>query len=265
MPASQPPVLAGPQSLAAGRPQVRIPQYRRRCILAVWAAAAAPMAVLAWVVAPDLASAFTGPAPLGRALILVLGGGLVWQFVLAAGLVFAEQRSLRWSVVREALWLRQPRSPRTGRVGGRLWLLLIPLTAGLAAEELIPQISHPMTRDFGAAMGTHSFQTFLHGNWTWFAIIIVVLIFNTVLGEELLFRGFLLPRMNGAFGERDWLANGILFAIYHLHVPWAIPGALVDTFLLAYPSKRYRSAWIGICVHSAQTVVLGLGVLAVVL
>ena len=48
----------------------------------------------------------------------------------------------------------------------------------------------------------------------------------------------------------------------HLHVPWVIPGALVDTFLLAYPSKRHRSAWIGICVHSAQTVVLGLGVLA---
>ena len=29
-------------------------------------------------------------------------------------------------------------------------------------------------------------------------------VFNTVLGEELLFRGFLLPRMNGAFGRRDW-------------------------------------------------------------
>ena len=54
-------------------------------------------------------------------------------------------------------------------------------------------------------------------------------------------------------------------AICHLHVPWVIPGALADTFLLACPSRRYRSAWTGICVHSAQTVVLGLGVLAVVL
>ena len=115
-----------------------------------------------------------------------------------------------------------------------------------------------------AVMGTHSFHVFLHGNWTWFAIIMVEMIFNTVLGEELLFRGFLLPRMNGAFGHRDWLANGVLFALYHLHVPWVIPGGLLDTFLLAYPSKRYRSALIGICVHSAQTVVLGLGVLALV-
>jgi membrane protease YdiL (CAAX protease family) len=39
----------------------------------------------------------------------------------------------------------------------------------------------------------------------------VLAVFNTVLGEELLFRGLLLPRMNGVFGERDWLANGVLF------------------------------------------------------
>ena len=80
--------------------------------------------------------------------------------------------------------------------------------------------------------------------------------FNTVVGEELLFRGFLLPRMKGVFGRRDWLANGLLFGIYHLHMPWAIPTALLDTFILAYPSKRYRSALIGIAVHSAQSLVL---------
>jgi hypothetical protein len=78
------------------------------------------------------------------ALILLLGAGLIWQFVLVIGLVFAKQRSLRWPVLRDALWLRQPRSPSTGRVGGRLWLVLIPLTVGLAAEEAIPQISHPL-------------------------------------------------------------------------------------------------------------------------
>ena len=79
-------------------------------------------------------------------------------------------------------------------------------------------------------------------------------VFNTVLGEELLFRGFLLPRMNGAFGRRDWLANGVLFAAYHVHVPWVMPAALLDSFIVAYPSKRYRSALIGIAVHSAQSV-----------
>jgi uncharacterized protein len=31
-----------------------------------------------------------------------------------------------------------------------------------------------------------------------------------VLGEELPFRGFLLPRMRGAFGRTDWIVNGVL-------------------------------------------------------
>ena len=108
-------------------------------------------------------------------------------------------------------------------------------------------------------------KEFFSGAWGWFAVFMTMSVFNTVLGEELLFRGVLLPRMQGAFGDRDWVANGVLFGFYHLHVPWAIPGALFDTFLIARPAKQYRSAWIGIAVHSAQTVVIGLIVLMVVI
>jgi hypothetical protein len=39
---------------------------------------------------------------------------------------------------------------------------------------------------------------------------------------------------------------------------------LVDTFALAYPTKRYRSAWIGIAVHSAQSIFLAAIVLSLV-
>jgi hypothetical protein len=49
-------------------------------------------------------------------------------------------------------------------------------------------------------------------------------------------------------------------------MPWRMPAALViDTFALAYPSKRYRSAWIGIAVHSAQSVFLLILLLTLVL
>jgi hypothetical protein len=72
--------------------------------------------------------------------------------------------------------------------------------------------------------------------------------------------------MNSAFGRGDWAANGVLFAAYHMHMPWRMPAALViDTFALAYPSKRYRSAWIGIAVHSAQSVFLLILLLTLVL
>ena len=247
--------------------EVEIPQYRRRAIFAVWAAAALPMAALAWLVAPILADRFAGGGnvPLAKALFLTLTIGLVWQFVLVAILVGREQRTLRWSTIREVLWLRSPRSPRSGRVGGRVWLILIPLIAALAAEELIPRVAMPENRDMGSLLESDAGRAFLEGAWGWYGLLVVMWLFNTVLGEELLFRGFLLPRMNGAFGRSDWLANGILFAGYHLHVPWVIPAGLLDTFILAYPSKRYRSAWIGIAVHSAQSVVFAAIVLTLVI
>jgi membrane protease YdiL (CAAX protease family) len=262
-----PQVIRAPVSAsgAAGSP-LGIPQYGLPAILGVWSAAALPMAALAWLIAPALADRLSGAGnlPLAKSLMVCLTLGLVWQFLLVLLLVGREQRTLRWSTLRGALWLGPPRSPGTGRVGGRVWLVLVPLVLLFALKDLLlPSLPAPGDRDLGAFLESDTGQTFLSGNWAWYGLMIVLWIFNTVLGEELLFRGFLLPRMNGVFGRGDWVANGVLFAAYHLHVPWSIPVNLLDTFLLAYPAKRYGSAWVGIAVHSAQslffaTVVLGL-------
>jgi len=247
---------AVPARSDAAHSDVEIPQYRLPKILAVWAAAALPMAALAWLVAPALEGQFGGEAnvPLVKALLVCLTLGLIWQFVLVAFLVRREQGTLRWSTVREALWLRAPRSPKSGRRGGRLWLILIPLIVLFALEAEVPGVGMPENRDFANFLDSDVGQSFLSGAWSWFGLIVVLQIFNTVLGEELLFRGLLLPRMNRAFGRGDWIANGVLFATYHLHTPWLIPANLLDTFFISYPAKRYRSALIGIAVHSAQSV-----------
>lgn len=239
-------------------------QYTLARILGTWAMAALPMAALAWIVGPWLAHRLDGPAALPRALILALTAGLIWQFLLVVVLVYREQRSLRWRVVKDVLWLHAPRRARTGRRGGRAWLIAIPLVVALAAEELLPTLPTPGNRDMELFLGSHTGQTFLSGNWSWLAIILVLQIFNTVLGEELLFRGLLLPRMQGTFGRWDWAANGVLFALYHLHVPWVIPQTFVDT-VVPYAVKRSNSALVGIAVHSVQSVVFASLTLAVVL
>jgi uncharacterized protein len=263
-----PPTPAATVTQVRGQAEVEIPQYRRSAILGIWAAAALPMGALAWVVAPAFARRLSGEAnvPLVKSIILLLTAGLIWQFVLVVLLVVREQRTLRWSVVRDVLWLRSPRSPHSARTGGRLWLLLIPLTTAYVAAGLLALgIGEPESRNLGAFLESDAGQSFFSGNWPWYAITVTMLLFNTVLGEELLFRGFLLPRMDRAFGRGDWLANGVLFAAYHLHVPWAMPVALLDSFFLAFPTKRYRSAWIGIAVHSSQTVFFALAILPFVL
>src|SRR5204863_8007550 len=139
---------------------------------------------LAWVVAPWLAGRLGGDEPLARALLILLTAGLVWQFVLVLVLIRLELGGLRRARVRAALWLRAPRDPRTGRVGGRVWWWLVPFVLIFGLEELIPGQRGPVSRDFSVFLDSNSGQAFLHGAWGWFALIVVLSIFNTVLGEE---------------------------------------------------------------------------------
>jgi membrane protease YdiL (CAAX protease family) len=138
-------------------------------------------------------------------------------------------------------------------VGGRLWLIPLAMAVAMGLEELI-SISAPLNRNLGEFLKSDAGEAMFHGSWGWFAVVVTMFLFNTVLGEELLFRGVLLPRMNGAFGDRDWVATGLLFAGYRLHMPWVIPVSLVDMFIYAYPVKHYRSVLISIVAHSVQTV-----------
>jgi uncharacterized protein len=229
-------------------------QYSLAQILGVWAAAAVPMGVLAWIIAPWLRDQLGGRDPFPEALLICLTAGLIWQFVLVLILVRRELGGLQWSRVREALWLLPPRDPKTGRAGGKVWWWVVLFAVLFAVWQAVPTIPGPSVRDFGDYVSSNRGEDFFRDAWGWWAVVVVLAIFNTVLGEELLFRGLLLPRMNGAFGRGDWVANGVLFAAYHLHVPWVIPATLLDTFIIAYPSKRYRSALIGIAVHSIQSV-----------
>jgi CAAX protease family protein len=187
------------QSLERGADRyAAVRQYSLAQILVVWAAAAVPMGLLAWVAAPLLRDQLGGDEPLAQALLICLTAGLIWQYVLVLILVRREPGGLEWSRVRDALWLRPPPDPKTGRVGGRVWwwVLLFILIFGI--EQLLPAIPGPSVRDFGDFIGTDRAEDFFRGAWGWFAVIVVLAVFNIVLGEELLFRGLLLPRMKGA-------------------------------------------------------------------
>lgn len=242
-----------------------MPQYSRWQVLAVWAAAALPMALVAWVVVPLFATNGGSSVSWAKWLIGGLTVGLIWQGLLVAILVWVERGDLRWNTLKDALWLHAPTHPRTGHKGGWLWLACIPLIAGLWLSGALPEPTHSPSRNFGVFLQSDTGRAFFAGNWLWYGVVAVMLVFNTVLGEELLFRGLLLPRMNRAFGRADWLINGALFALYHLHTPWVIPAAFLDAFWFAGPTKYYRSAWIGIVVHSTASVVVLVLLLLVVL
>jgi membrane protease YdiL (CAAX protease family) len=71
--------------------------------------------------------------------------------------------------------------------------------------------------------------------------------------------------MTGVFGKWDWVANGVLFGFYHLSQPWGILRSIITGLLYSYPTKRYRSTWMGVILHSAQSVFVIFLILGLVL
>ena len=69
--------------------------------------------------------------------------------------------------------------------------------------------------------------------------------------------------MQGRFDRWDRAANGVLFALYHLHVPWVIPRPC-STGSSRPTRPGVRRALVGIAVHSARSVIFAALVLALV-
>ena len=242
-----------------------IPQYSLGKILLVWAAAAVPMGILGWLVGPALARNSQTP---GLVRIGVLTAGLIWQFVLLLILLYRETGTLRWSVVRERLWLTTPRSPQTGEPRRRLWWWLVPLVVVTAIFELrvspvvtrfwvslFPFLAEPEIYALGTFLDTPEARAQMTGAWGTFVLFTLSALFNSFLGEELLFRGLLLPRMAGRFGRWDWVMNALLFGLYHLHQPWGILNSAIKALLfVAFPTRHFRSSWFGVVAHSGQSI-----------
>jgi uncharacterized protein len=254
----------------------KIPQYSLSKILLVWSAAAIPMGVLGWFVAPALAQ---NPQEPGFERLAVLTIGLIWQFILVMILLYQETGSLSWSTIRQRLWLNTPSSPKTGKPRGRLWWWLVPLILLTAIYEmqisgifdrlwvsLFPFFTEPQGFAFGNALATPEAKAQMVGAWNILGLFLISALFNTFLGEELLFRGLLLPRMAGVFGKWDWVMNGLLFGIYHLHQPWMIFSSVIEgILLLALPSRYFRSSWFGVIIHSGQSIYFAFLILGLVL
>jgi len=178
--------------------------------------------------------------------------------VLVLILLRGEGSTVRWSDVRSACGCSRPtdRAGRTDRRcgGGSYPLILVSAVYAMmvsgAVEALLGApaafFAEPPSFSMAGFMDSPESKAAMVGNWGLFLLFIIQMLFNTVLGEELLWRGLLLPRMAGAFGKWDWLANGVLFGFYHWHQPWAC-SALLSTArccMRGLPGDS-GSAWFG--------------------
>lgn len=235
------------------------PQLSLRDILLIWLGVTAPTMILVWGVWPIL-SAATSMNP-GMLFWLLMICGMIWQFVFSLILLRQELGTLRWSVVGPRIWAQQPRDPRTGNPRPRLWWMLIPITAAFAVLTLTGDLLTSLmelvglTELKGAGISGLTDPVFT-GQWWILAVAVISFAFNYALGEELFFRGVLLPRMQGVFGRWDWLANAALFTLYHTQKLWTLPIVLLTALPFSWAARRYRTIWFAVVLHAIEGVVV---------
>ena len=240
-------------------------QYTLWQILGIWFAAGAPMWLLGWVAYPAL-SAGLAPLEAGLLRMKLLAAGLIWQFGLSMIILYREEGNIRLDTISRRCWLKHPVLARTGETKKALWWWIIPLILLVASMEMglrtplvnlwtsiFPFVAEPEGYDMSALFASELRSMWL-GAWDILGLFFVLALFNTFLGEEFIFRGVLLPKMEGVFGKWDWVANGILFSFYHLHQPWGILATLPADLIFAYSGKRFRCNWFPIILHSGQSV-----------
>ena len=249
-------------------------QYSLVKILGIWLSAGAPMWLLGWVAYPALSKGLsTTDAGLLRLKLMTVG--LIWQFVLSMIILHREEGNIRLRTIRNRFWLNNPISPQTGKQNKKLWWWIIPLLLLTATAEflvagplnglwvsLFPFLAEPA--GYNAAALFENPEQWV-GAWNLLVLFTVLAVFNTFLGEEFIFRGVLLPKMEGAFGKWDWVANGVIFGVYHLHQPWGLPGSIMLGLIFAFSGKRFRTNWFPIILHSAQSVFIFILILGMVL
>jgi membrane protease YdiL (CAAX protease family) len=229
-------------------------QYSLWNIIGIWLAAGAPMWVLGWLIYPALSQNLSAvDAGLLRIKLITLG--LVWQFVLSMVILYREEGNIRPATIARRFRLSHPVSPKTGVTSKRLWWWIIPLILLVALVEIafkpaivnlwttiFPFFAEPKGYDLSNLL-TPELRAQWVGAWGLLGLFFVQALFNTFLGEEFIFRGVLLPKMEGVFGKWDWVANAVLFGFYHLHQPWGILDSIVTGLIFAFTAKRFRSTW----------------------
>lgn len=107
----------------------------------------------------------------------------------------------------------------------------------------------------------------LRGNWLPCVGMLVVFVFN-IVGEELWWRGIVLPRQELAFGIWTRVLHGVLWAFFHIFKRWDVLNLLPITLALAWVCCKFKNATPGIVIHGVTNgialIPLLLGVLGVI-
>ena len=84
----------------------------------------------------------------------------------------------------------------------------------------------------------------------WMLLIWLTMFFFNIMGEELLWRGYILPRQELAHRKYAWIINCILWFVFHISFGWSLMLMLLPLMLvIPYLVQKRANTWIGVILH----------------
>ncbi len=173
---------------------------------------------------------------------------------------------MQWAAFRDRM--------RLGSMSGKLWAITLGATLlVLILEDLlspgqkllasIPLFAPPewLAAPFNPLKPfdipvTHFMDTELAGQF-WIPVAYIPCLLANILGEELLWRGYMLPRQELAFGKWAWLVNGIGWMwLFHMFIPWILLTVIPSMILVPWMAQRHKSTVIPIIIHGTGNTLL---------
>ncbi len=171
-------------------------QYSLMEIFGIWAAVALPMGFILWVAMP-LIIPHTNIEP-GFIYLVLITLGLVWQGIVAYVILKREVKPFTWENVKQRLWLHTPTDPKTDVPSKKLYLWTIPIIAFTLLWDnlnILGGLNDLWLRTF-PFLSPPQYAIIQNlaepavDQWWLMGVLVVLIAFNYLLGEELIFRAF---------------------------------------------------------------------------
>jgi membrane protease YdiL (CAAX protease family) len=74
-----------------------------------------------------------------------------------------------------------------------------------------------------------------------------------IMGEEIMWRGVMLPRQETALGRNAWLVNAGGWALFHVAFGWRLLVTLLPILVIQpYVVQKRRNSWVGVIIHAGM-------------
>lgn len=128
------------------------------------------------------------------------------------------------------------------------------LLAVLVFTGLIMGVSELLAKKFGLSpLQTNpdflDFEPFVKGEH-WMLLVWLIMFFFNIVGEEIFWRGYIMPRQEISYPKSAWIINAILWGVFHISFGWQLLVILTPTLvILPYAVYKTKNTLVGIFIH----------------